>query len=208
MTSVRTKVSLALQLGVGLLIWILLLKAQNIPMEINLKALSFLPTVFSIYALILVSFEKWIWQFEIFQGWFVIVPNLQGTWKGELVSTWENSESALSIAPIEAYLVIRQDLRNIHIKCFTAESMSVSLSAAIQIDEIKNLKTLDYSYSNKPIAEVRERSEIHYGAANLIIAKIPELKLEGDYWTDRKTIGRMRFKFHTKEEYDSFPSSS
>lgn len=50
---------------------------------------------------------------------------------------------------------------------------------------------LIYTYLNEPDAVVRERSQIHYGSARLLIDNSAKL-MNGNYWTDRKSIGTIR----------------
>lgn len=71
----------------------------------------------------------------------------------------------------------------------TEESKSSSISASI--DKIQDEWQLIYFYLNVPQAKVRDRSSIHYGTALLSIEN-PE-KLQGQYFTDRKTTGDMKF---------------
>jgi len=51
---------------------------------------------------------------------------------------------------------------------------------------------------------VRERSEIHDGAAMLQVIKTPDFSLEGEYWTSRKSTGEMKFKFESKLTVEKF----
>ena len=46
-----------------------------------------------------------------------------------------------------------------------------------------------YSYQNIPQAQFRENSPMHYGTAFLEI--VAKSKLEGNYFTDRKTTGHI-----------------
>jgi hypothetical protein len=48
-----------------------------------------------------------------------------------------------------------------------------------------------YTYSSHAFAETIETNPWHDGTARLIIEKGRELKLIGNYWTLRKTIGTM-----------------
>ena len=72
----------------------------------------------------------------------------------------------------------------------TGESKSKSLTASI--DEVLGEMQLTYCYLNTPKSEFRHRSEIHYGTAMIAIST-PQ-KLEGQYYSDRKTNGDMRFE--------------
>jgi hypothetical protein len=44
---------------------------------------------------------------------------------------------------------------------------------------------------NTPKAGVRERSEIHYGSTILNFDGFNVTKMDGEYWTDRKTTGEI-----------------
>lgn len=61
---------------------------------------------------------------------------------------------------------------------------------------------LDYNYTNRPKATIRERSAIHDGAARFRIVTSPSLWLEGEYWTSRCTAGDIvvRFQGHQLAE--------
>ena len=49
-------------------------------------------------------------------------------------------------------------------------------------------KYLIYNYINEPDVTIRGRSQIHYGTAKLRY-KEEDGALEGNYWTDRKSVG-------------------
>ena len=66
-----------------------------------------------------------------------------------------------------------------------------SASLAASIDEILGEIQLTYCYLNTPKSAYRDRSEIHYGTATLSISNPKEI--DGQYYTDRKTIGDMHF---------------
>jgi hypothetical protein len=149
-------------------------------------------------------FIKWLWRVPLFRGWLIDVPDLQGTWKGTLETTWIDPQTNKTPAPIEAYLVIRQTLRDIHITMYTKESTSHSEATGICMEEDKGIRLLSYSYSNIPKATVRERSQIHYGAIRLRISIHPELKLEGEYWTDRKSTGHVEFSYIGRKLIEQF----
>ena len=38
-----------------------------------------------------------------YKGWLVQYPDLEGTWAGELQSTWENPKTGQKEAPIKAF---------------------------------------------------------------------------------------------------------
>lgn len=208
MTQLRQQSALWLQFGAFLLIWILLILIKGYQLNIDSRALGLLPTAIGIYAILYVLFVKWAWRWRLFGNWLVVIPDLQGTWKGELQTTWVNPETGQIPPPIEFVLTVRQTLYHVHIRIFTQESESKSESAALHIDEANGTTVLAYSYTNVPDSRVRYRSEIHFGAARLSLIKHPVLQLVGDYWTDRKSTGHMRADFLSRALIDTFTQSS
>ena len=63
------------------------------------------------------------------------VPDLQGTWEGELQSTWINPETKQGIPPLKMVLVIRQSFSSVSCTMFTKESESYSRAAQIAVEE-------------------------------------------------------------------------
>lgn len=136
--------------------------------------------------LLFTIFIKYLWRYKIFR--FVIpIPYLGGEWDGILRYNWEGYDGE---KPIK--LTIRQSLFHIQLIIATDESISRSCSASFNIDEFRGEKQIIYSYSNQPFIKHRDHSPIHYGAALLNIAD-NNLKLEGHYWTDRRTTGELIF---------------
>jgi hypothetical protein len=82
----------------------------------------------------------------------------------------------------------------------------VSTAAAFHIDEESDAKSLAWVYTNTPRVLVRDRSTVHNGAATLRVSMAPELRLEGEYWTNRKTTGEMVFHREAATLADSFIS--
>lgn len=129
-----------------------------------------------------ILYEKFIWRFNPFET----TPKLSTRYRGILKSNYDNVER-------DAVLRIKQTLLSVHVTMLTDESKSRSLSASI--DEILGEMQLTYCYLNTPKSEYRGRSEIHYGTAMLSISNPKEV--DGQYYTDRKTIGDMHFTAET-----------
>ena len=133
----------------------------------------------TITTVIAVIYERFLWAFDKTSK----VPVVKGKYQGSIVSSWDGQKR-------EATLEIKQTLLKISITMRTSESSSGSVSASI--DEVLGEKQLTYCYLNKPMASVRDRSEIHYGTA-MLNCDTPG-KLEGSYFTDRKTTGDLFFE--------------
>jgi predicted pore-forming effector associated with SMODS systems len=163
--------------------------------EISWKLLAELPHVVAVYAILAVVFVKWGWRLKFFHPWLVPFPNLQGTWEGEIKSTWVNPETGQSVPPIPSTLTIRQTFSSIACVLRTAESESESTAAQLSEAEGTGVVRLHYTYANRPQAGVRHRSEMHDGAAvlTLTVKQGEPQSLEGPYWTSRRTTGDMKF---------------
>jgi hypothetical protein len=137
----------------------------------------------TVIGLISVVFSKWLWKFKFFSGWLVLVPDLNGIWRGTIRSTWKGN-----VDPIATSLSIKQSLFSISCVIKTKESKSQSITCDFVMDEKNQMKQLTYTYLNVPKAIYKDRSQIHYGST---ILDIEDNRLTGDYWTDRKTTGRI-----------------
>ncbi|AYF43748.1 hypothetical protein BALOs_0738 [Halobacteriovorax sp. BALOs_7] len=202
--SLNFKWAVTVVVGVSILIWIGVLFTKGINVPNSWKAIKEIPTVIGWVSPLIVIFVKWGWRFPIFRGWLVVVPDLNGTWKGILQTNWKNPETGEIPGPIDAYLVIKQSLFKMSCVQMTRESKSWSSSSAINIDSDNQIKTLDFVYTNKPRVSVHERSNAHDGACSLDIIQGEERKLIGKYWTDRNTKGEMDFRFLKKELIETF----
>lgn len=141
--------------------------------------------------LLFTIFIKRLWRCKIFR--FIIpIPYLGGEWDGILRYNWKGQEGEKTIK-----LIIRQSLFHIQFTITTDESISRSCSASFNIDESRDENEVIYSYYNQPSITHRNHSPIHYGAARLNIVD-NNTKLEGHYWTDRKTVGELIFHRNNK----------
>lgn len=154
-------------------------------------------TVVAGLGLLLLLFDKWIWRFRILHPWFVDRPNIRGTWKGQLISTWVDPQTGTKPEPIDAYLVIRQTFSGIHMRLITRESSSESLADNIPKDA-DGVYSVASIYRNTPKLSHRPVSPIHNGGLLLRVLGDPVSSLEGHYWTDRGTQGEV--VFHEKSD--------
>jgi SMODS-associating 2TM, beta-strand rich effector domain len=147
--------------------------------------------VVGILVLLLAAFDLWAWRLRFLQGWFVPRPDIRGTWSVELRSDWKDPTTNAVIAPIAAYLVVRQTFSALSLRMLTPESSSELLAAEIS-KAADGTYRLAGVYRNEPKLAVRDRSPIHYGAITLEIQGDPVKDLAGHYWTDRSTRGELR----------------
>jgi hypothetical protein len=185
-------------------IWGGVLLACGIELTGSVEALKKIPLVVTIEAGIWLVFTQWAWKKKIFQSWLVAEPIVQGTWKGTLKSTWVDPETGDTPAPIPIVFSIKQDFYHISCSIYTQESSSHSYFGRIYIDEASDVKRFIYTYTNKPKASVRHRSEYHDGTTNLRIIGGSQNKMEGDYWTTRKSTGDIEVEFVQSKLVSSF----
>jgi SMODS-associating 2TM, beta-strand rich effector domain len=153
--------------------------------------------------LALLAFESWGWRLRIIQRIpFHPVPELRGTWKGELKSSFPTAEGS-DREPIETYIVVRQSFFRISVRQFSSQSSSKLVSGSICSDP-DGVKYLHAVYQNEPDIPHREVSPIHHGAFTYVIEGRPVTRLRGKYWTDRKTIGHTLFDQRVAKECHSF----
>jgi hypothetical protein len=207
MESIKKEVLTYLTLGAMLLIWVGVLRATGTPLSINWEAVKKLPDVVTIFVVVSFVFTKWLWRLRVFtyKGWLVQVPYIQGTWAGDLQSTWVNPKTKQGIPPLKMILVIRQTFSTVSCTMFTKESESYSRAAQIAVEIETGAISLSYNYTNRSKADIRERSPIHDGAAHLRVVTLPSRMLEGEYWTGRCTTGTMKLQFRSKELLQAFP---
>lgn len=205
MRNVNLKYSLCLLVGISVLTFFALVKFQKIESLDFISGLKLIPKIVSIDLLFVAAFSSYLWHWEIFHNWLVPFPNLNGTWRGSIQTTWVDPVSNERPAPIPTILTIKQSFFKISCVMRTAEMTSRSIMADFVLDKDNQVKKLSYTYDSNPIATVKERSQQHLGTMIFDIIEKPKLKIEGEYWTGRKTTGHIEMTFWKKEKLDHYP---
>ena len=182
---------------------VLLVQGHLVPLD-YFKAFSYVVSGVS-FALLL--WERWLWSWWLFRPWLTTRPDLRGTWKGDLVSSWVNPVTKQGRGEIEVYLVIRQTYSTIDVRLLTAESGSISLTARI-VDDGQGVHTLAVVYRNTPRALLRGRSPIGHGGMLLYVGGAPVHQLHAEYWTDRNTKGELTFGPRSHDHSHDFAQAS
>ena len=204
MEKINSTVKAYAQVLCFLIVWAAVVLASTSYTAVDLwAAVKKIPAAVSIYALIGIVFVKWAWRWRILQGWLIKVPDLQGTWRGHLKSDWINPDTQQGVPPIPVLVVIRQTFSSISVVMMTAESSSYSTAAQINTVPGTDQLYVTYTYTNRPRATIRDRSDIHDGAATLKLALKPPC-LEGEYWTSRKTRGDFEANLESRKLADKF----
>lgn len=206
MKNIKDELLIWIQLISLISIWFGLLFVSQIPIEFNREAILKLPEVVTVYLVLGFIFTKWIWRLPVLQGWLIRYPDLQGTWQGNLQTTWKNPETGKIPGPIPLILVIKQSFNSINCVMHTQESTSYSNASMLSEDDESGIQRISYNYTNTPDITIRGRSAIHHGAAILrIVKKGKQYSLTGEYWTSRNTGGNISLTLRSKELLGAFP---
>ncbi|WP_420598065.1 hypothetical protein [Neptuniibacter sp.] len=198
----RLHISSFVALTIG--VWLIALWVQGLPV-LSAEFVKPFGIVVGAIALTVTLFNKYFWSLRIFQGWYVKRPNIKGTWKVELKSSWVDPETGEQKEPINGYAVVRQTLTSLSLRLLTEESRSVLVAYSIDQQEEDDLFKLVGVYRNEPKIELQGvRSEIHHGSFALEIHGSPIEELDGHYWTDRATKGGMKMHSRVKELYSTY----
>jgi hypothetical protein len=142
-------------------------------------------------------FEFVLWRQSWLHGWFVKRPDLRGTWRVELQSSYVRHETNERVPMIVCYMGVKQTLSKLQMHLMTPESESWFVADHVRPSPSGDGFQVIGVYTNEPNVHLRDEriSEMHQGA---IIAEShgPSLRpktLTAKYWTDRKTTGTMEF---------------
>jgi len=165
-------------------------------------------TVTTIVLYVVMAFDLWLWKLPFLHSWFVKRPVIDGTWKVEIRSNWIDPTTNQAVAPIIAYMVVRQTLSTLSMRLLTVESSSTLVGTEI-VCSADGLYCVSGVYRNEPWFDFRHRSEIHYGGLWLQIAEDEGVEtLTGHYWTDRNTAGSMKLTDRSPQKAQSFAAAS
>ncbi len=138
------------------------------------------PSVLGFYGAIHLWFSKRGWRIRVFRRLgLVVVPDLQGRWEGELITSHEGTPD-----PAPVTVTVRQEWRRISVQAKTRDSRSHSVAATVLVGDEPD--QLSYEYLNEPRATAVATMEMHRGTARLLVtATESQTVLEGGYYTGR-----------------------
>lgn len=154
------------------------------------------------------SITTMFWVFYFSYGWKIPIlkeifyrPDVNGTWSGILESDWK-SEAGIPIGPKKFHIVIRQSFLRIHFTTFTEGFVGVSYSETFTLNKEKGVKNIAYLF-RKDTTQNHDDS-IQEGATELKLIEAEPMILQGKYWSNIKTNGKIAVKFISREHVDSF----
>lgn len=173
--------------------------------SVSVQWLRLLPTLSTISFIIIYIFNKWIWKIPFLYPYIISTPNLQGTWKGYIKSSWANPDTDETIPQIEAYLAITQTFSSIQARLMTTESSSdLIIGKLYQNTQEMSVISIVGIYHNTSKILRRESNPMHYGSIIIQVQGNSDFTLEGEYWTDRFTKGEIQFTDRKKELFYDF----
>jgi hypothetical protein len=149
-----------------------------------------------------VLFVHFAWRWPIFRRWLVQRPDLSGTWRCDLTSNYVGNDGK----PVQktVYVVIRQTLISLSFRLYSERAKSASIADNLAKDGT-DLFALAIAYQNIPRLEDRGgESEIHFGSSLLTHIDYDCQRIEGHYWTDRKSKGSLVLLERRREQVSSF----
>jgi hypothetical protein len=191
---------------IAAIIWLIVLLCQATPISWA-HAHPFSIVVSSLVGLGLL-FEFVLWRQPLLHGWFVKRPDLRGTWRVELQSSYIRPESKERVPMIICYMGVIQTLSVLQMHLMTPESESWFIAAHVRPSPSGNGFQVIGVYTNEPNVHLRDKriSEMHQGAI-IIETHGPSLRpttLTAKYWTDRSTMGTMDFTERIDEVFTRF----
>ena len=193
-------------LAIATLVWWITLLLQDTP--VTWEHGKPFTVVVSVLGLLGFVFNRFLWRLPILHGWFVKRPDLRGTWRVELQSSYINPKTKQRAPLIVCYMGVEQTLSKIQMHLMTSESESWFIADHIRPSPSGNGYQVIGVYTNEPKIHLRDEriSEIHKGA--IIIdthgSGVRPNTLKAQYWTDRNTNGTMDFTNRVSQVFTRF----
>lgn len=200
------RVHTAFFVAIAALVWWITLVLQGTP--VTWAHATPFTTVAGFLGAFWLVFDRFLWRLPFLHGWFVKRPDLRGTWRVELQSSYIKPGTKERVPVIVCYMGVEQTLSELKMHLMTPESESWSIASHVQPSPSGKDYQVICVYTNRPNIHLRtERiSEIHNGA--LIISthgsEVRPDTLKAEYWTDRNTNGTMDFKRRIDKVFTRF----
>lgn len=203
MKKAELKIIVLISIGLALVLAILYLTYYKL--ELNLtNGIRGASLGLSATTLFWTFYLSWGWKFPLLNKIFYR-PNINGTWSGKLISDWKDKNGEV-VPPKDFFIVIRQSFLRIHFTTFTDNFVGVSYSETFSLNKERGIKNVTYMY-RKDTSQNNDEV-LQEGAAELRLIEASERKLEGKYWSNKKTNGTIRLTFIKNKHVDSFEEAT
>lgn len=195
-------VRLAIAAAAGCWLLIALVLGVSVDEHLLLKTLG---GVIMAVVLLYTLFDLWLWRLLPVAA--SKRPKVWGTWKADMESHWTHPATGeKKVTHKTIYLVVTQTFSSVKVTGRMDISDSWTLSADIEPRDDGGFQ-LAYTYRNEAHVAHRAHNAPHRGSVVLGISTTPKTTLEGDYWTDRLTTGRIKAIGRSKKRYSSFEAA-
>lgn len=193
-TPLATRIVIGLSAG----LWLVLAFVLHAP--VDKTWLKYLGAIASVVVVLLLIFDRWGWRW--LPDAITKRPNVQGTWKAQLHYQWP---AGTPTQAKDCFIAVRQTYTTVSVAMHFGISDSHSRSAAIV--DTNGQRSLWWSYLSVAHTLEQVDNPPHRGGAELMISLRPIMLLAGDYWTERKTHGRITTSGRSKHVYDDYDSA-
>lgn len=204
------RVHIVVFLGLAALVWWLVLLGQGTSVTAD-HARPF-GAVVAFLAMCWVVLDRFLWRQPWLQGWLVHRPDLRGTWRVEVKSSYKRPGTEEPVPTIVCFMGVDQTLSTLQMHLMTSESDSWFIADKIQPSPNDRRYQVIGVYTNEPCVHLRGKrvSEMHHGA--IIIEThgrgVRPAVLTAKYWTDRKTTGTMEFSDRIDEVHTRYADAA
>lgn len=128
-------------------------------------------------------FNTYIWKWKVVNK-IIGIPNVNGEYKGLLISSYINKETGLKIDPIEMVLIVNQTFESIKFISKFPNSPSTSVSNMGGLMSCENgIAEFIFAYSNKS-RDITIENDRHEGM-NILRFDLKNGIVEGEYFNNR-----------------------
>lgn len=158
--------------------------------------------VVTVFTALLWLFNAWLWRTVVarWMGW--PIPDVHGTWRGDLTPVELPAGTPLPTQPTPIILVIRQQAFRIEATLYTSQSSSRTVTAGFTLTA--EGADLAYTYKNTPKTAFLPVSPEHHGTAIFALVSRRPAELSGSYFTGRLSKGDMLLQQHSSKLAQSF----
>ncbi len=200
------RIHITIFVAIAVLVWFAVLKMQRVP--VTWAHAQPFTTVVSVLFFLGIAFEHWLWRHPLLHGWLVKRPDLRGTWRVELRSSYICCDGGDRAPTVVCYMGVKQTLSKLQMHLMTPESESWFIADHIRPSANADGFQVIGVYTNEPSVHLRNQrvSEMHQGAlmAETHGPSLRPVTLTAKYWSDRKTTGTMEFTTRVEEVFTRF----
>lgn len=138
--------------------------------------------------LMFLAHDRWLWRLRPLRFGH---PRLAGTWRGTLDST-HVADDGEEFKGLTVHLLVRQTFGALSATLLSDRSESESMAATLSRSDDGRWH-IAFTYRNAPRPGERASSAPHRGACDLVVGGAQGERLQGSYFTDRKSSGGLVF---------------